>query len=115
MDSTTPTSRPPVEGDSDDDEESEESEDKVPAAVDANDAERDGWRMNTDFVAPHVTELYNNVFSTLTRARQRGRNHSGLKVAKHTVNSPMKALSYLFTDPSLHKIVSYTMTSMSVT
>ena len=46
----TPTSLPPVlEGDSEDDEVSEESEDEVPAAVlDANDAEIDGQRMNTD-------------------------------------------------------------------
>jgi hypothetical protein len=103
----TPTSRPPVEGDSDEDEESEESENELPAPAE-DDAERDGWRMNTDFVAPNITELYDHVFSTLTRARQRGRNHSSLKVANSTVNSPMKAWGYLFTDPFLHKIVSYT-------
>ena len=59
--------------------------------------------------ASNVAELHDNILSTHTRARHRGKNHSGLKVSKSMENSQMKAWVYLFTDPLLlHKIVSYT-------
>jgi len=51
------------------------------------------WKTNTPFIAPNVRERYNDVFTRATRGRT-DQTHTGLKVAKSTVNSPFKAWNF---------------------
>jgi DNA polymerase III epsilon subunit-like protein len=105
----SPTSRPPVEEDSDTDGESdlEESDDDNidEEYIETNGNER--WRMNTPFIAPDVERRYDDVFTRETRS-QSDRRHPGIKISRNTVNSPIKAWNYIFTEHLLSKIMKYT-------
>jgi hypothetical protein len=94
----TPTSRGvEVIEDSDTDGESDLDDDSVGSEEDAvPDSGPGRWRLNTAFVPPQIPN------------RLEHGETCKLKVAATTVNSPMKAWRFIFTDSLLNKIVKYT-------
>ena len=67
------------------------------------------WRMNHEIIKPNVRNIYNINF------RRNTRNTSiddgdvpAFKISNNTVNSPMKAWSYILIEYILSKIVKYT-------
>jgi hypothetical protein len=95
-----PTSSLEIQEDSDTDGESDFDEDEDD--VDVDEVEEYGdtngtWKTNTPYIAPNVRERYNDVFTRrATRGRTDRTHPPGLKVAKCTVNSPIKAWNYFF-------------------
>jgi hypothetical protein len=74
-------------------EEDEDDVDEVEEYGDTNGT----WKTNTPYIAPNVRERYNDVFTRrATRGRTDRTHPPGLKVAKCTVNSPIKAWNYFF-------------------
>jgi DNA polymerase III epsilon subunit-like protein len=108
----TPTSRPPIEEDSDTEAESDvDVEDDTPEDDEEEDDE-DGiignrWKTDTPFVAPNVKARYDDVFTRETRGNSE-RRLPGLKISRNSVNSPLKAWNYIFTESLFSKIVGYT-------
>jgi len=107
--SNTPTSRPPVEDDSDTDGESdlEESDDEQDKEEYIEDSHNGRWRIDAPFVAPDIKGRYDDVFTRATRGRS-DRTHPGIKISRNTLNSTIKAWSYIFTEHFLNKIATYT-------
>ena len=108
----TPTSRQPFEDDSDTEADSDLDEEEEEESLDNEATQDEGsvgnkWTSNTAFIAPDVFTRYNEVFNRRTRGRPEFRT-PGLKISKNTVNSPMKAWSYIFTPTLLSKIIGYT-------
>ena len=112
-----PTLRPPIKDDSDTEEAESDFyvEDDTPEDDEEEDNE-DGimvnrWRTDTPFIAPNVKARYNDVFTRETRGNSE-RRLPGLKISRNSVNSPLKAWNYIFTEPLLSKIVGYTVKSL---
>jgi DNA polymerase III epsilon subunit-like protein len=105
----TPTSRTIVEEDSDTEVESDLEEDNTTEEVDSTIIE-DGnsgsrWMKDTPFIAPNEKEMYEEVFTRNDTRNNTEHVLTGLKISKNTVNSPLKAWNFIFTEPLLNKIV----------
>jgi len=67
------------------------------------------WSKNTFFMAPNISARYDEAIAGGSTTRQcNERNKSCLKTSINTVNSPIKAWRYIFTQGIWNKIVQYT-------
>ena len=111
--SNTPSSREVLNEDSDTDDSSDlEDDDDSNIEQEYIEDNKNGgrWRMDYEFMEPNVRDKYNNKLRRNSRntSIDDGDVPSGLKISRNTVNSPIKAWSYIFTETILNKIAKYT-------
>jgi hypothetical protein len=109
--SSTPTSVPLGEDNSDTEWESD-LEEEVEQPFDEEDKyiDKNGgmWLKDTPFVAPNFNKSYQQNFIRDNRNRSDCNFSGGLKISTSSINSPIKAWGYIFIPYILHKIVDYT-------